>query len=73
MQGETDDLKKEYDALKSSNERLGEALKNLANEAAGFLSMADPTNHGNTNMHVLAVRIDEAKALLTSTTVKESA
>ena len=52
------------DALKEKCERYEAALKNLANEAAGFLSMADPSNYGNTNMHVMALRIDEAKSSL---------
>jgi hypothetical protein len=47
-------------------EVLQKALGNLANEAAGFLSQADPSNHGNTNMNVLRLRIDEAKAALLS-------
>jgi hypothetical protein len=41
---------------------LLEALKSLTNEARGFLSMADPEAHGQTNLRCLDRRIDEAEA-----------
>lgn len=43
---------------------LQEALESLANEASGFLHMADPSNHGHTNMACLGRRIEEARAAL---------
>lgn len=45
---------------------LKEALKKLANEASGFLAMADPRVHGFTNMRVLQDRIDMARAAIQS-------
>lgn len=39
---------------------MKEALKSLANEAAGFMSMADPEAHGQTNLRCLQRRIDAA-------------
>lgn len=45
-------------------EPLREALRKLANEASGFLSMADEGTHGHTNMAVLRQRISEAYAAL---------
>jgi len=47
------------------------ALKQLANEASGFKSMADPFTHGHTNMAVLGLRIDEARAALAQTAPRE--
>jgi hypothetical protein len=43
---------------------LLEALEKLANEASGFLAMADPLTHGFTNMAVLGMRIDTARTAL---------
>lgn len=43
---------------------MTEALERLANEASGFLSMADRSTHGVTNMNVLRLRIDEARAAI---------
>ena len=40
------------------------ALMRLANEASGFVSMADPNTHGHTNIAVLKLRIAEARAAL---------
>jgi hypothetical protein len=40
------------------------ALRSLANEAHGFLSMADEMTHGRTNMACLRNRIDAARDLL---------
>lgn len=53
----------------ASKEELREALLRLAllrlaNEASGFKSMADPFTHEHTNIAVLGLRIDEARALL---------
>ncbi len=50
--------------LIASAPELLEALIHLANEASGFKSMADPFTHGHTNMAVLGLRIDEAKAAI---------
>jgi hypothetical protein len=41
-----------------------EALTSLANEATGFLAMADPSAHGQTNLRCLQRRIDEACAAI---------
>ena len=46
------------------NIRLREALKRLAAEASGFLSMADKSIHGVTNMRCLEMRIAEARQAL---------
>jgi hypothetical protein len=43
---------------------LRDSLRKLANEASGFLAMADRQTHGHTNMAVLRMRIDDARALL---------
>jgi hypothetical protein len=43
---------------------LLEALKSLANEATGFLAMADPTAHGQTNLKCLDRRIEAARAAI---------
>lgn len=43
---------------------LYESLVKIANEAAGFVSMADPMNHGITNIRVLQTRIREASAAI---------
>jgi hypothetical protein len=43
---------------------LLDALVRLVNEASGFKSMADPFVHGHTNMAVLGLRIDEARAVI---------
>ncbi len=40
------------------------ALEKLANEASGFLAMAETETHGRTNMTVLQLRIDEARLAL---------
>lgn len=40
------------------------ALLALAKEACGFLSMADVTNHGITNIRCLEFRIDQALKLI---------
>lgn len=56
----------ERDRLAEENERLRTALNRLANEAAGFLQMADRETHGNTNMRVLEERIQEGRDALVS-------
>jgi hypothetical protein len=43
---------------------LLEALQSLANEAVGFLAMADPTAHGQTNLNCFQRRIDQARAAI---------
>jgi hypothetical protein len=48
------------------------ALRSLANEASGFRSMADWTVHGHTNIAVLGLRIDEARAALAAAALPES-
>ncbi len=40
------------------------ALSKLTNEASGFLSMAEPSVHGYTNMAVLNCRIKRAREVL---------
>jgi hypothetical protein len=47
-----------------SADAVRKALEKLASEADGFLSMADPSAHGATNMKVLALRIKEARDAL---------
>lgn len=42
------------------HEALVQALRSLRNEAAGFLAMADPVAHGQTNLNCLQRRIDQA-------------
>ena len=39
-------------------------LKSLRNEASGFLGMADPLQHGHTNMRCLQERITKADILI---------
>lgn len=51
-------------ALVERVRELEGALLRLSNEAHGFLSMADRETHGVTNMNVLRLRIDEARAAL---------
>lgn len=53
-----------YDTAQHRNAYLITALQKLANEAASFLSMADRQVHGNTNMSVLALRIEEGVTAL---------
>ena len=43
---------------------LVEALHKLEVEASGFVSMADPANHGNTNIAVLKHWIENAQQAL---------
>lgn len=50
--------------LLAASPELKEALRSLANEASGFLSMADREQHGYTNCACLKQRIDAACALL---------
>lgn len=45
-------------------EELEGALRALALEATGFVSMADPAAHGHTNIAVLRHKIDNAQAAL---------
>lgn len=54
------------EAAEKSEAALVSALSSLRNEAKGFLSMANPYNHGNTNIACLQNRIDEAEAALKS-------
>ena len=44
--------------------RLADAARRLANEAGGFLSMADRYTHGNTNIRILQMRIGEMEEAL---------
>lgn len=48
----------------SERERLLAALRSLANEASGFLAMANAERHGATNIRLLADRINQARDLL---------
>jgi len=43
---------------------LLDVLNSLRNEAVGFLAMADPSAHGQTNLACLQRRIDEADAVI---------
>ena len=52
------------DASRKRTRELEERLLRLANEAHGFLSLADRETHGVANMNVLRLRIDEARAAL---------
>ncbi len=45
-------------------EELMDAANKLANEASGFLSMANRNDHGTTNMQVLQHWIDNARQAL---------
>ena len=40
------------------------ALRNLANEASGFLALSDIERHGYTNSKILRLRIEEARDAL---------
>ena len=55
-----DDL---YEA-RAINAELVAALEKLTAEAIGFVSMADRNAHGNTNINVMNLRIDVARAVL---------
>lgn len=46
--------------MAASAPELINSLRRIANEAQGFLAMADREAHGNTNIQVLALRIKEA-------------
>jgi hypothetical protein len=63
----------ECDRLEAKVRELEQALRNLANEASGFRSMADPFTHGHTNIAVLGLRIDEARAALAALHVTDKA
>lgn len=52
------------EALVARNSQLAEALRKLANETQGFVSMADPVNHGYTNIAVINERLTETRAIL---------
>jgi hypothetical protein len=43
---------------------LREAMKSLRNESKGFLSMANPHDHGHTNIECLRNRINQAEEAL---------
>lgn len=58
------ELEKQLTAATAKVEKLREGLRKLANEASGFMSMADPADHGVSNMNILNMRINEARALL---------
>jgi len=45
-------------------EEVKPVLNSLMNEAQGFKSMANPHDHGNTNMQCLETRIGDARELL---------
>jgi len=47
------------------------ALRSLTNEAAGFVSFADPATHGHTNIAVLKYHIQRAQNVLAKTGWKE--
>jgi hypothetical protein len=51
------------DVIRQRDELL-KALKALTNEASGFLSMADKSTHGVTNMEVLRHWISNAKYVI---------
>lgn len=53
-------LEKERQKVKG----LVEALRSLTNEASGFLSQANPYDHGHTNMEVMRLRIQKAREAL---------
>jgi hypothetical protein len=48
----------------NAHDGLLEALKSLVNEATGFLAMADPNAHGQTNLNCLDLRIEAARAAI---------
>jgi hypothetical protein len=48
----------------NSHQELVAALERLTAEATGFLSQANHNDHGWTNMRVLQLKIDEARAVL---------
>jgi hypothetical protein len=50
--------------LRARIRELEVALLKLANEAHGFVDMADPQTHGHTNIAVLRLRVKEARAAL---------
>lgn len=54
------ELKEAFDLERSNCIRLIDALRNLRNEAGGFMSMADKYNHGVTNMRCMEHSINEA-------------
>jgi hypothetical protein len=56
--------------LKAALEVMRRAMFSLANESSGFVSMADPANHGITNIRCLQNRIDEARAALSDPNVQ---
>lgn len=60
----TDFVIAERDAALQLVRELREALKRLAKESSGFLSMADRSHHGNTNCAVLRDYIWEAEAAI---------
>ena len=47
---------------------LYEALRKLANEAAGFLALSDIERHGQTNSRILRDRIEQARDLIAKAT-----
>ena len=54
-------------ALQDENVRLREALKSLSNEASGLIyahEFALSMDGGNSNMQVLRIRLEEARAAL---------
>lgn len=53
-----------HESLTEKLKLATEALRSLKNEATGFISMADPANHGYTNINCLQNRIDGAEKAL---------
>lgn len=58
------ELRRSMDNIEAKNKALHSALWELMNEARGFLSQANPVDHGNTNMAVFQGKIDKAALVL---------
>lgn len=57
----------DYDALQACLREIADlraALTKLANEADGFVGMASMPAHGHTNIQVMRLRIEQARAAL---------
>lgn len=55
-----DVTEKELVRVTQQNQALVAALRNLKNEASGFLGLSDIQRHGHTNSRILRLRIEEA-------------
>jgi hypothetical protein len=64
---EVAELRQDCIRLAEERREMLEALRKLANEARGFLGMANPDDHGVTNMRVLQERIEMADAAIAHT------